>query len=88
MFMALGIKEINKGKCIDISSEGKGIVKASNMVIMVDNLLLGEEADIQITYKRAGIFYGKMQEVFDSDYGVDVGVACCSFHSLRQLPSR
>lgn len=64
MFMAVGIKEINKGKCIDISSEGKGIVKASNMVIMVDNLLLGEEADIQITYKRAGIFYGKIKKLY------------------------
>ncbi len=56
---------IIKGICSDISSEGLGIVKANWMVIMVNGLLLGEEADIQIDYKRAGVFYGHIKKLYN-----------------------
>ena len=54
------MKNIIKGKCVDISSEGKGVIKTVYGVIFVDALLLGEEAEIEITYARKGVAYGKI----------------------------
>lgn len=53
-----------RSKCVDISSEGKGVVKANNMVILVDGLLLNEEAEIDVMYCRAGIYYGRIKKLF------------------------
>ena len=58
------MKQIIRGICTDISSEGLGIVKANWMVIFVSGLLLGEEADIEIQYKRAGVFYGVIKKIY------------------------
>jgi len=54
------MEQIIRGKCVDISSEGKGIIKTVYGVILVDSLLIGEEAEIKVTYSRAGISYGKI----------------------------
>ena len=51
---------IIKGKCVDLSSEGKGVIKTVYGVIFVDALLLGEEAEIEVTYARKGVAYGKI----------------------------
>ena len=51
---------IIRGKCVDISSEGKGVIKTVYGVIFVDALLLGEEAEIEVTYARKGVAYGKI----------------------------
>ena len=64
MFSMKAIMKI-KSKCVDISSEGKGIVKANNMVILVDGLLLGEEADIEVMYQRAGVYYGRITKLYN-----------------------
>lgn len=56
-------KQIIKGKCVAISSEGKGIIKTVYGVIFVDALLLGEEAEIEVTYSRAGVSYGKIRKL-------------------------
>lgn len=56
----MGMKNIIKGKCVDISSEGKGVIKTVYGVIFVDALLLGEEAEIEVTYARKGVAYGKI----------------------------
>ena len=53
-------KNIIKGKCVDLSSEGKGLIKTVYGVIFVDSLLLGEEAEIEVTYARKGVAYGKI----------------------------
>ena len=53
-------KNIIKGKCVDISSEGKGVIKTVYGVIFVDSLLLGEEAEIEVTYQRKGVAFGKI----------------------------
>ena len=53
-----------RSKCIDISSEGKGVVKCFKDVIFVDGLFPGEEADIEYTYKRAGVWYGKIRKLY------------------------
>ncbi|MCQ2793018.1 MAG: 23S rRNA (uracil(1939)-C(5))-methyltransferase RlmD, partial [Bacilli bacterium] len=47
-------------KCVDISFEGKGVTKNLYGVTFVDGLFIGEEASIQIEYKRAGSFFGKV----------------------------
>ena len=56
-------KNIIKGKCVDISSEGKGVIKTVYGVIFVDALLLGEEAEIEVTYARKGVAYGKIRKL-------------------------
>ncbi len=49
-----------KGKCVDLSFEGKGVVKLSYGTVFVDGLFPGEEAEIEIQYKRAGNYFGKV----------------------------
>ena len=56
-------KNIITGKCVDISSEGKGVIKTVYGVIFVDALLLGEEAEIEVTYARKGVAYGKIRRL-------------------------
>ena len=56
------MKNIIKGKC-DISSEGKGVIKTVYGVVFVDSLLLGEEAEIEITYAGKGVSYGEIKKL-------------------------
>ena len=45
------MQRIIKGTAIDLSSEGKGVVKYRNDIIFVDGLFPDEEADIDILGK-------------------------------------
>ena len=56
-------KKIIRGKCVDISSEGKGVIKTVYGVVFVDSLLLGEEAEIEITYAGKGVSYGVIKRL-------------------------
>lgn len=56
-------KNIIRGKCVDISSEGKGVIKTVYGVVFVDSLLLGEEAEIEITYAGKGVSYGVIKRL-------------------------
>jgi len=56
-------KNIIRGKCVDISSEGKGVIKTVYGVVFVDSLLLGEEAEIEITYAGKGVSYGVVKKL-------------------------
>jgi len=58
------MRQMIHGKCVDISSEGLGIIKANWMVILVPNLLLNEEADVEIQYQRAGVFYARIKKIY------------------------
>lgn len=53
-----------KGKCVDISSEGKGVVKVGKDIIFCDGLFPNEEADIEILYSRAGVLFGKVKKLY------------------------
>ena len=55
---------VSKAKCTDISSEGKGVVKVGKEVIFVDGLFIGEEADVEVLYHRAGVSYGKVKKLY------------------------
>ena len=57
------MNEIVRGKCTDISSEGKGVVKISKYIYFVDGLFVGEEADIEVLYQRAGVYFGKVKKL-------------------------
>ena len=54
---------IIRGKCIDISSEGKGVVKVNRDIYFVDGLFIGEEADVEVLYQRAGVYFGKVKKL-------------------------
>lgn len=56
-------QKIITGKCVSLSSEGKGIIKIDKDIIFVDSLLLGEEADVEVLYKRSGVLYGKIKKL-------------------------
>ena len=51
------------GKCVDLSFEGKGVVKLSYGTVFVDGLFPGEEAEIEIEYKRAGSYFGRVHRL-------------------------
>lgn len=55
---------IIRGNCVDISSEGKGVVKVGRDIIFCDGLFPGEEADIEILYQRAGVLFGKVKKLY------------------------
>lgn len=52
-----------RGKCVDLSFEGKGVVKLSYGTVFVDGLFPGEEAEIEIQYKKAGSYFGKVHRL-------------------------
>ncbi len=58
--------EILKGTCVDISSEGKGVVKVDKDIIFCDGLFPGETADIEILYSRAGVLFGKVRRLYNT----------------------
>lgn len=57
-------KEIFTGTCLDLSSEGKGVVKYQDTIVFVDGLFIGEKADIEILYYRAGVAFGKVIKLY------------------------
>ena len=59
------MQKIIKGKAVDLSSEGKGVVKYHNDIVFVDGLFPGEEADIEILYHRAGVYFGKVKKLYN-----------------------
>ena len=58
------MNKIIRGVCIDISSEGKGVVKVGRDIIFSDGLFPKEEADIEILYQRAGVYFGKVKKLY------------------------
>jgi 23S rRNA (uracil1939-C5)-methyltransferase len=53
-------KELIHGSCLDLSSEGKGICKDKGRVIFVPGFFPGEEADLEISYRRNGQLFGRV----------------------------
>lgn len=48
------------GTCVDLTSEGLGVIKLYNQTIFVNALLIGESAEIEILYRNKGVAYGKI----------------------------
>ena len=58
------MNKVIHGKCVDISSEGKGVIKSGKNIIFCDGLFPNEEADIEILYQRAGVYFGKVKKLY------------------------
>ena len=58
------MQKLVKGTAVDLSSEGKGVVKCNNDIIFVDGLFPNEEADVEILYHRAGVSFGKVKKLY------------------------
>lgn len=72
-------KEIIVGKCIDLSSEGKGIIKDKDKIIFVNGLFIDEEAEVELLYMRAGIYYGKIKRLIKkSPHRIEPKCKVCS----------
>ena len=54
------ITESVHGVCVDISFEGKGVVKAEGETYFVPGIFPGEEGDIAFDYSRGGAKFGKV----------------------------
>ena len=51
---------IIKGKCIDYTYDGKGIIKVDNEVIFVNDVLIDEEVEVRITKKEKSYYLGEV----------------------------
>lgn len=53
------------GVCSSLSFEGKGVLLTPEKEkILVKGLFVGEEADVEVLYKRNGLYYGKIKHLF------------------------
>lgn len=59
----LKVGQIINGTCLDLSSEGKGVIKYQGDVIFCDGLFIDENADVEIIYSRAKVYYGKIKKL-------------------------
>lgn len=58
-------KTIFNCTCVDISSEGKGVIKNGKDIIFCDGIFPGEKADVDILYHRAGVNFGKVKKLYN-----------------------
>ena len=58
-------KIISNCSCVDISSEGKGVIKNGKNIIFCDGIFPGEKADVEILYHRAGVYFGKVKKLYN-----------------------
>ena len=56
------MNKVIEGKCVDYTYDGKGIVKGEGITVFVDNVIIGEEVKVEITYKGKNQTLGKVQE--------------------------
>lgn len=72
-------KDIIHGICKDLSFEGKGVLSFGKDIIFVDGLFPGEEADVEILYKKAGVYFGKVKKLYSlSKDRIDPKCKICS----------
>ena len=56
--------QILKGTCVDLSYEGKGVFKdAEKNVVFVNDLYPGEEAEVEVDYRRNGQLFGHVKKL-------------------------
>ncbi len=82
-------KEYYVGKCIDFTHDGQGVVKINGKTTFVPSLLIGEEAEIEILYKKKDFDVGKIHKLITkSKYRIEPKCKCatscggCSFQNL------
>ncbi len=77
------------GECIDVSYEGKGVLKTPKGIVFVDGVLPQEEADIDLFYSRNGALFGKIKKItkpsqyrIPSECRVFLKCGGCAFQNL------
>ncbi len=55
--------EIIKTSCFDLSYEGKGVCRDGDRVIFVTGMFPGDEGEVEILYKRNGVFFGRIKKL-------------------------
>ena len=50
-------------ECIDINNDGKGVVNHEGVIGFVDDLLIGEKALVETTYRKKDVFYARVIEL-------------------------
>ena len=82
-------EKIVKGKCIDLSFEGKGVLKTDDGIVFVDGLFIGEEAEAKVLYTRNGSSFGKVHRLITKSpdriqplCGVCTACGGCQFQQL------
>ena len=84
------INEVRKVKCVDFTFDGQGLAKGeNNRVIFVPSLLINEEAEVEILYKKKDFDVGKIKKITKfSEYRITPKCSCstscggCSFQNL------
>lgn len=76
-------------KCVDFTFDGQGLCKYDNRVIFVPSLLIGEEANVEILYRKKDFDVGKIKEITKKSlYRIDPLCKCatscggCCFQNL------
>lgn len=57
------ISEIVHLKCVDLSLEGKGVGFCRGKPIFVTSMYVGDEGDVEISYKRNGQYFGTIKHL-------------------------
>lgn len=77
------------GKCIDISFEGKGVVKTEQGIVFVDGVFPDEELEVFVEYTRAGQKFGKIRRLITKSpdriqplCGICTACGGCQFQQL------
>ena len=77
-------------KCVDFTFDGQGLAKTnSNRVVFVPSLLIGEEAEVEILYKKKDFDVGRIVKLIKkSPYRINPVCKCatscggCCFQNL------
>ncbi len=84
------MKQIITGKCVDYTHDGQGVIKTNNRIIFVPSLLLDEEAEIEILYKKKDFDVGKIKKIIKfSKHRIEPKCKCatacggCCFQNLE-----
>ncbi len=78
------------GTCVDYSHEGKGVIRTEKKPVFVDGLIIGETADVKLTFDTSTVTYGKIAKLHNLSPNrikpvCPVGSACggCCFQGLK-----
>lgn len=71
----LCIGEIFDASCEDVSFEGKGVCFVEGKAGFVPSMLPGDEGEIEIEYRRNGVYFGKLKKL-DRFSSIRISPAC------------
>lgn len=83
------MSEIVKVSCVDLTFDGQGLCKYNGRTVFVPSLLIGEEAEVEILYRKKDFDVGKIKKILTfSPFRIKPKCPCatscggCSFQNL------